>query len=97
VVTPIRGLASETIDAEAIILGIALPGSIADRIVKAYDSHLFGGATLQDLADHPRFVINATSVQSGVLWRFAKPFGAYLGPCRIRARHVDLDEHRALA
>jgi NTE family protein len=74
VVTPIRGLASETIDAEAIILGIALPGSIADRIVKAYDSHLFRGATLQDLPDHPRFVINATSVQSGVLWRFAKPY-----------------------
>jgi NTE family protein len=74
VVTPIRGLADETIDAEAIILGIALPGRVSDRIVKAYDSHLFKGATLQDLPDQPRFVINATNVQSGVLWRFMKPY-----------------------
>ena len=29
-------------------------------------------ATLQDLPDAPRFVINATNVQSGVLWRFMK-------------------------
>src|SRR5690606_15541513 len=36
--------------------------------------HLFGEATLQDLPDEPRFVINATNVQSGVLWRFSKPY-----------------------
>jgi NTE family protein len=29
---------------------------------------------LQDLPDTPRFVINATNVQSGVLWRFMKPY-----------------------
>jgi len=74
VVRPIRSLASETIDAEAIILGIALPGRISDRVAAAYESHLFGNATLQDLPDEPRFVINATNVQSGVLWRFMKPY-----------------------
>jgi len=74
VVAKIRALAGETIDADAIILGIALPGRVSDRIVKAYDSHLFKGATLQDLPDEPRFVINATNVQSGVLWRFMKPY-----------------------
>jgi NTE family protein len=31
------------------------------------------GAT-QDLPDEPRFVINATNVQSCVLWRFMKPY-----------------------
>jgi len=35
---------------------------------------LFNGATLQDLPDHPRFVINATNVNSGALWRFMKPY-----------------------
>ena len=40
----------------------------------AYDEHLFDGATLQDLPDEPRFVINATNVQSGALWRFMKPY-----------------------
>jgi NTE family protein len=72
VVTPIRSLASETIDAESIILGIALPGRVSDRVAAAYEEHLFGAATLQDLPDEPRFVINATNVQSGVLWRFMK-------------------------
>lgn len=74
VVTPIRRLASETIDAEAIIFGVALPGRISDRIASAYRKYLFGEATLQDLPDKPRFVINATNVQSGVLWRFMKPY-----------------------
>ena len=74
VVQPLRSMASETIDAEAIILGIALPGRVSDRIAAAYREHLFGTATLQDLPDEPRFVINATNVQSGVLWRFMKPY-----------------------
>jgi NTE family protein len=74
VVAPVRSLASETIDAEAVILGIALPGSISERVAAAYRSHLFGDATLQDLPDEPRFVINATNVQSGALWRFEKPY-----------------------
>jgi len=73
-VTPIRALAGTTIDAESIIFGLALPGRISDRLSAAYDEHLFGGATLQDLPDALRFVINATSVQSGVLWRFMKPY-----------------------
>jgi NTE family protein len=74
VVAPVRGLAGETIDREAIALGIVLPGRIGDRIAAAYDEHLYRGATLQDLPDQPRFVINATNVQSGVLWRFSKPY-----------------------
>src|SRR5512145_3222333 len=48
VVQPIRSLAGETIDAEAIILGIALPGRISERVAAAYAHHLFGKATLQD-------------------------------------------------
>jgi NTE family protein len=51
-----------------------LPGSVGDRIAKAYDEHLFHGKTLQDMPDEPRFVINATNVQSGALWRFMKPY-----------------------
>jgi NTE family protein len=74
VVAPIRALADETIDADAILWGVALPGRVSDRIAAAYDKHLFAGATLQDLPDTPRFVINATNVQSGALWRFMKPY-----------------------
>jgi NTE family protein len=73
VVEPLRRLASETIDADAIVGG-AIFGNISKRVADAYDEHLFRGATLQNLPDHPRFVINATNVQSCVLWRFSKPF-----------------------
>ena len=54
----------------------AHPDTISERVAKAYRRHLFGDATLQDLPDHPRFVINATSVQSGALFRFSKPYMA---------------------
>jgi len=35
---------------------------------------LYGDATLQDLPDRPRFVINATNLETGVLFRFSKPY-----------------------
>ncbi|HKQ49478.1 MAG TPA: patatin-like phospholipase family protein [Phycisphaerae bacterium] len=76
VVTPIRDLAERTIDAAAIVGGVLLPGNISDKIANAYRRHLYGAATLQDLPDAPRFVINATNVQSGALWRFSKPYMA---------------------
>jgi NTE family protein len=74
-------MASTTIDEAAILGGIFLPGSISDHVSEHYDSLLFGGKTLQDLPDDsatdspaPRFVINATNVQSGVLMRFSRPY-----------------------
>jgi NTE family protein len=48
VVTPIRNLASETIDRDATILGIALPGRVSDQIAASYDRHLFHGAKLNE-------------------------------------------------
>jgi NTE family protein len=74
IVAPIRRLADDTIDASAIVGGMLLPGTISEKVQTAYRKHLFGDATLQDLTDKPRFVINATNVQSGVLWRFSKPY-----------------------
>jgi len=76
VVAPLRDLAGRTLDAKAVVGGILLPGTIAEYIASAYDKHLFKGADLQALPDKPRFVINATNVQSGALWRFSKPYMA---------------------
>jgi len=74
-IDPIRNFALETIDVGSVLSGIFLPGTISDKVAKAYRKHLFGNATLQDLPDDPpRFVINATNVQTGVLWRFSKPY-----------------------
>jgi NTE family protein len=75
VAKPIRNLADKTIDRKAIFTGILTPGSISDKVAGAYRQYLFGDKTLQDLPDDPpRFVINATNVQSGALWRFMKPY-----------------------
>jgi NTE family protein len=75
VVRPIRKIARKTIDRKAIFSGALLPGSISDKLAKAYQKYLFGEKTLQNLPDDPpRFVINATNVQSGALWRFMKPY-----------------------
>jgi NTE family protein len=82
-VEPLQRMASTTIDRESIIGGLLLPGSINSRIVKNYKDILFGQATLQDLPDDssgPRFVINATNVQSGVLVRMSQ---AYLADYRV--------------
>jgi NTE family protein len=76
VITPVREMASTTIDVVDVLKGIFLPGTAAEHVAQSYRSHLFGTATLQDLPDTPRFVINATNVQSGALWRFSKPFMA---------------------
>lgn len=74
-VDPIRSMAGETIDAGAVLGGLFSPGSsISDHVATAYRKHLFDHKTLQDLPDHPRFVINATNIQSGALCRFSKPF-----------------------
>jgi NTE family protein len=74
VVTPIRAMANETIDVGDVLRGMFLPGTIGDKIAASYNRWLFNGATLQELPDVPRFVINATNVQSGALWRFSKPY-----------------------
>ncbi|MDQ4053910.1 MAG: patatin-like phospholipase family protein [Actinomycetota bacterium] len=85
-VDPIRKMAGVGIDATSVLTGLGLPfTSISDRIVKAYRKHLFGKATLQHLPDDslkpagaekppPRFVINATNLESGVLMRFSRPY-----------------------
>jgi NTE family protein len=93
VVTPIRALASVTIDRASILSGLITPGSIADKVARAYRSHLFGSATLQDLPDDatgPRFVINATSVQTGALFRFSRPYISDYRVGRVLAPTVEL-------
>ena len=54
-----------------------VPGvSASRRLADAYDKHLFRGKTLQALPNFPIFVINATNMKTGVLWRFTKAFAA---------------------
>jgi len=93
VVEPIRELARTTIDRASILKGIFMPGSVSDKVANAYREHLFGDATLQALPDDasgPRFVINATSVQTGALFRFSRPYIADYRVGRIPHPTVEL-------
>ncbi|MGH3824909.1 MAG: patatin-like phospholipase family protein [Pseudonocardiaceae bacterium] len=89
-VGPIRNLAGKTIDVGSVLQGIFTPGTVADKVTAAYRKHLFGKATLQQLPDEPRFVINATNLQTGALWRFSKPYMADYQVGRILNPTVEL-------
>ena len=73
VANPVRALGGKTIDAGAILKGLG-PGSAADRIRDYYDENLYHGARLDQLPPEPRFVINATNVQTGSLMRFSQKY-----------------------
>ncbi|OBJ08547.1 patatin-like phospholipase family protein [Mycobacterium sp. 1465703.0] len=73
---PILDLAGRGIDVRAVLTGLR-PGGASRRVQKFYDRHLFKGATLQDLptdASGPRFIILATNLTNGSLWRFSRPY-----------------------
>src|SRR4051794_35814692 len=81
VVARIRKMATTTIDWKAVVEGkIPFFGSVSEHVASEYDKYLFEGKTLQHLPDTPRFVFNATSLQSGALWRFSKP---YMGDWKV--------------
>ena len=91
VVAPLRELAGSGIDVTSVLTGALLPfRSAADRVARAYRRHLFGDATLQALPDHPRFVINATNVESGALMRFSKPYLADYRVGRVVSPEIPL-------
>jgi NTE family protein len=90
VVDGVRGAAATTIDVWAIVRGILLPGSIGTHYARLLERHVLGSRTLQDLPDRPRFVINATNLQSAVLWRFSKPYMRDYRVGEVRAPTVRL-------
>jgi NTE family protein len=72
VVAPLRRLARHGLDIGAVLTGLVMPETIAERVAAAYRRHLFGERTLQDLPERPRFIVNATNVGSGALVRFER-------------------------
>jgi NTE family protein len=78
VAVPIRQFATRNLDVRTAVKGL-LPfgGGPAEAFADALRRYLFDDATLQDLPvdpPDPRFIINATNLQSGVLWRFSRPY-----------------------
>jgi NTE family protein len=78
-VEPILAFSREKIDIGDILHGLLPWTSAADQVAASYDKALLHNATLQDMPDQPRFVFCATNLQTGVLFRFSKPYaGDYI-------------------
>ena len=77
VVGPLMRMATHTVDVWSILGGLLGPESVSRRVAATYRRLLFDRKTLQILpsdGEGPRFVFNATNVQSGALVRFSKPY-----------------------
>lgn len=74
VVTPVEQFASKTTVSIWSAAFSALVSSVNKSLTRTYQRRLYGKKTLQDFPDSPDFVINATNLQSGALWRFSKPY-----------------------
>jgi NTE family protein len=78
VTQPLRRIAGKTIDAPSLFEGFVEGAS--KTVAKHYKDYLFGDTTLQNLPDEPLFIFNSTSMKTGVLWRFSKP---YMGDYKV--------------
>ena len=77
-VEPVVRFSGERIDVVDALTGLLPWTSAAEEVAKSYQ-RLMGSGTLQGLPDTPRFVFCATNLQTGVLWRFSKPYaGDYI-------------------
>lgn len=75
VVEPVRGMARKGIDVGSVLTGVLSPWrSPSDEVAAAYRRHLFGDTRLDELPVTPRFVFNATNLESGALFRFSRPY-----------------------
>jgi NTE family protein len=90
VVAPVRETARHGIDVRAVLSGLVTPETIAERLAAAYRRHLFGGRTLQDMPERPRFIINATNVGTGALVRFEREQIADWRLGRVERPHLDV-------
>jgi NTE family protein len=72
VVRTARSLAGRTLDVRAALAGLLLPGTTNDRLAGAYRRAVFDDDSLATLPSRPRFVFNATNLQSGALWEFSR-------------------------
>jgi NTE family protein len=74
IIDPIYDFSRQKIDVVDALTGVLPWTSASDQVAKSYEKYLFGTRTLQDMPDAPRFIFCATNLQTGVLWRFSKPY-----------------------
>jgi NTE family protein len=94
VAEPLRGFCKRNIDVSSGVAGLIRPfRSISQMVASKYRKYLFGDATLQDFpsdSEGPRFILYATSLQTGASFRFSKPYMADYKVGRVDSPEVSL-------
>jgi NTE family protein len=73
-VAPMLAFSRQKIDVGDILTGLLPWTSAAEQVQDSYDKALFHGMKLQALPDTPQFIFCATNLQTGVNFRFTKPY-----------------------
>ena len=72
VVEPLIRLARKSIDYPAAALGLLPFVSAASLLARTFNKHVTSRKALADIPSSPRFIFNATNVQTGTVWTFQK-------------------------
>jgi NTE family protein len=72
IATPLMRLADHTIHTLPTLEGLLPFRSAGKALARSYRKHLFGRTMLSDVPASPKFVFNATSLQTGAIWTFEK-------------------------
>jgi NTE family protein len=73
-IEPILGFSRQKLDVGDIVTGLLPWTSAAEQVAASYDNLLFHGFRLPAMPDQPQFVFCATNMQTGVNFRFSKPY-----------------------
>lgn len=75
-IRPLTLQALDTMDVGAAVIGLAPFASAANVAAACYDRNICSGATLADLPERPRFIFNATSLNTAATVRFRRDYVA---------------------
>lgn len=69
---PLMRLADHTIHTLPTLEGLLPLRSAGKALARSYEKHLFGKTGLSDMPASPKFIFNATNLQTGAIWTFLK-------------------------
>ena len=87
---PVMRFARQKLDIFAVLRGLAGAHTVNDCVAESYRKHLFGNRMLTDLPETPTFVITATNLQSGVLFRFTRTYAGDYQVGRFDSSTIDV-------
>ncbi|MEO0995801.1 MAG: patatin-like phospholipase family protein [Pseudomonadota bacterium] len=73
-VEPVLRVTGKTLDVPGILAGFIPWVSAGNVLARLYDRVLFGGMKLADITSRPKFIFNATNLQTGGVFRFTKHY-----------------------